>query len=61
MSSKGQIQHALGALTQTIFIHDSVRAISATDDGHVVVWDEAFLGDYSVQRERKAMKVPFYN
>jgi len=57
VSSKGQIQHALGDLTQTIFIHDSVRAISATDDGHVVVWDEAFLGDYSVQRERKAMKV----
>jgi len=57
VSSKGQIQSPLGALTQTIFIHDSVRAISATDDGHVVVWDEAFLGDYSVQRERKAMKV----
>lgn len=57
VSSKGQIQQQLGALTQTIFIHDSVRAISATDDGHVVVWDEAFLGDYSVQRERKAMKV----
>lgn len=56
VSQKGGLGQ-LGALTQTIFIHDSVRAISATDDGHVVVWDEAFLGDYSVQRERKAMKV----
>jgi len=57
VASRAQFQQPVANLTQTIYIHDSVRAISATEAGDVVVWDEAFLGDYSVQRERKAMKV----
>eukprot|EP00656_Telonema_subtile_P052963 TRINITY_DN7525_c0_g1_i1.p1 TRINITY_DN7525_c0_g1~~TRINITY_DN7525_c0_g1_i1.p1 ORF type:complete len:888 (-),score=271.02 TRINITY_DN7525_c0_g1_i1:169-2832(-) len=57
LASKAGFQQTVANLTQTIYIHDSVRAISATETGDVVVWDEAFLGDYSVQRERKAMKV----
>lgn len=57
LASKAGFQQTIANITQTIYIHDSVRAISATETGDVVVWDEAFLGDYSVQRERKAMKV----
>ena len=57
LASKAGFQQTVANITQTIYIHDSVRAISATETGDVIVWDEAFLGDYSVQRERKAMKV----
>ncbi|EQC41373.1 hypothetical protein SDRG_01346 [Saprolegnia diclina VS20] len=57
--SQKDFKQAIGAFTQSIFVPDSSQAITATEDGDLILWDSSLVksGDVLVHADKKAVKI----
>jgi len=52
-----QFKQPIGTLTQSVFIPDSTKAVTATSDGDAVLWDQGDTEGDDATTERRASKV----
>lgn len=58
--SQRDFKQAVGAFTQSMFVPASESAVTATEDGDVVVWEQSLVGQtdaYSRATDKRAVKV----